>query len=61
MAFSTGEVIGTPDGQMPFKVVFTTAGAVTAEWPVKSVADGEQQIRAVLQDLRRKAEEEGYA
>lgn len=60
MAFSTGEVVPTPDGPLPFKVVFTTAGEVVAEWSVESMAEGEQQIVAVLRDLRRKAEEEGY-
>lgn len=60
MAFLTGEVVPIPDGSMRWKVVFKTGGSVAAEWPVESLKDGEEQIIAVLSDLRRKAEEEGY-
>lgn len=60
MAFSTGEIVATPEGPMPFKIVFATAGRVTAEWPVESQSEGERQIVAVLRQLRRIAEEEGY-
>ena len=60
MAFATGEVIPTSGCNLPFKVVFAIGDEVTAEWPVESQEEGEQQIVAVLLRLRGIAESEGY-
>jgi hypothetical protein len=60
MAFSTGEVLATPGGSQPFKVIFTTDGKVTAEWPVASEGDGEKQIVEVLKGLKKIAVDEGF-
>ena len=60
MAYSTGEVVPTPGQNKPFKVVFTVADEIVAEWPVESEAAGKKQIAEVLHGLRKVAESEGY-
>lgn len=60
MAFTTGEVVPTPNSPSPFKVVFMTGGTFLAEWPVDSEAAGQLEIQLHLTELRRIAEEEGH-
>ena len=49
--FVTGEVVATPDEELPFAVVFKRGDEVLAEWLVESVADGEAQIIEALKGL----------
>jgi len=51
MAFATGEVVPTPNGEMPFKVIFMQGGTVLNEWSVSSIEEGKAQIIMVLAGL----------
>ncbi|SFT11590.1 hypothetical protein [Methylobacterium sp. yr668] len=58
---ATGEVIPTPGGDMPFKVVMRhDDGSVMAEMPVASLQEGEAFIAEALRDLQDKAKEGGH-
>lgn len=50
MAYVTGDVIATPGGESPFKVVFKQGETVIGEWEVDSKEDGEEQIVEFLED-----------
>jgi len=58
MAYVTGEVVATPDEELPFSVVFKRGDEVIAEWLVESVAEGEAQIIEALKGLVEVGEEE---
>lgn len=60
MAFSTGEIVETPDDEQPFKVVFSMGSEIIGEWPVSSRAEGEKQIIEVLKGLKKVAQDQGY-
>jgi hypothetical protein len=47
----TGEVVPTPGGLMPYKIVFKLDDTVLSEWPVRSTAEGEAQIAKALQSI----------
>lgn len=51
MVFVTGEVVPSPKGLQPYKVIFKRKGVVLSEWPVESIAEGEAQIVAALRGL----------
>ena len=51
MAFVTGDVVATPGGETPFKVVFKQGETVLVEWPVGSQQEGEEQIVECIKDI----------
>jgi hypothetical protein len=51
MAFVTGDVIPSPGGEQPFKVVFKRGDTVIVEWPVESKEQGEEEIVEVLESI----------
>jgi hypothetical protein len=50
MAFVTGDVVATPGGETPFKVVFKQGETVLGEWPVETQAEGEEQIVELIRE-----------
>jgi hypothetical protein len=51
MAFFTFEVVSNPSGLLPYKVVFKGDGSVLGEWPVGSMAEGEERIAAARRSI----------
>jgi hypothetical protein len=51
MTYFTSEVVPNPSGLLPYKVVFKRQGEVLGEWPVGSIAEGEEQISAALRSI----------
>ena len=51
MAFVTADVVATPGGETPFKVVFKKGENVLIEWPVSSQQEGEEQIVECIKDI----------
>lgn len=51
MAFVTGDVIPSPGGETPFKVVFKHGETVIAEWPVDSKEAGEEEVLELVKGL----------
>ncbi|MBX9590451.1 MAG: hypothetical protein K2X43_14180 [Hyphomonadaceae bacterium] len=51
MPFITGDVVPSPDEDMPFKVVFKQGEAVIAQWSVESKEAGEEEILELIRDL----------
>jgi hypothetical protein len=47
----TGEVVPTPSGLLPYRVVFKRNGDMLSEWPVSSVAEGEKQIALAFRSI----------
>ena len=50
MAYVTGDVVATPGGETPFKVVFKQGETVIAEWPVDSKKEGEEDMVEFIKD-----------
>jgi hypothetical protein len=56
MATYTGEVIATTDDDFPFMAIITDDdGKVIGEFPVRTEADGEAKVMAMLRDLEDRA------
>ncbi len=51
MAFVTADVVATPGGEAPFKVVFKQGEAVLLEWEVDSQQEGEAQILECIKSI----------
>jgi hypothetical protein len=51
MAFVTGDVVATPGGETPFKVVFKQGETVLVEWPVDTQREGEEQIVECIKSI----------
>ena len=51
MPFVTGDVVPSPGGETPFKVVFKKGETVIVEWPVESKEAGEEEIVEVLESI----------
>ncbi len=51
MAFVTGDVVPSPGGEEPFKVVFKQGETVIAEWPVGTKEEGEEEILEAIKGL----------
>jgi hypothetical protein len=51
MPFVTGDVVPSPGGETPFKVVFKKGDTVIVEWPVESKEAGEEEIVEVLESI----------
>ena len=51
MAFVTADVVATPGGETPFKVVFKKGETVLIEWPVSSQQEGEEQIVECIESI----------
>jgi hypothetical protein len=58
MAFVTGEVVPSPGGELPFKVVFKQGDTVLSEMPVASEEEGEREIVTILRGLQARIREE---
>ena len=58
MAFVAIDVLPDPGGEQPFKIVFTKADTVVAEWPVDSKAAGEKQVLELLEEMLEEEEDE---
>lgn len=50
MAYVTGDVVATPGGETPFKVVFKQGETVIVEWPVDSKKEGEEDMVEFIKD-----------
>lgn len=51
MPFVTGDVVPSPGGETPFKVVFKQGETIIAEWPVESKEAGEEEVLEIIKDL----------
>ena len=51
MAFVTADVVATPGGETPFKVVFKQGETVLVEWGVSSQQEGEEQIVGCIMSI----------
>ena len=51
MAFVTADVVATPGGETPFKVVFKQGETVLVEWEVNSQQEGEAQIIECIKSI----------
>jgi hypothetical protein len=51
MAFVTGDVVPSGDGELPFKAVFKQGDTVLCEWFVESKEAGEADIVETLKNL----------
>jgi len=51
MAYTTGEIIATPEEYFPFKVIFRNAGKMISEEGVTSRSAGDKLVARVLPTL----------
>jgi hypothetical protein len=51
MPFVTADVVATPGGETPFKVVFKQGETVLIEWEVDSQQEGEEQIVECIKSI----------